>query len=189
VEGVLLQLVQNEAGFWPGSFFWKLFGPIRQDLDRLFWCFLNQPWMGAPAEFPEDESVLVPFEGQENTSIQLWRPGSLSRFAHHFGEEFIDLWGIEPTRDDPAQLVTLYNAPKSELSLARGFQNREDIIRQHARVWLLYTDSTCWEIYARKASLLKQVRTGLIGKPWVKVYDSNSDRRASAFGAAGLSEV
>jgi hypothetical protein len=64
-----------------------------------------------------------------------------------------------------------------------------DFIRRHARVWLLYTDSTCWEIYARKARLLDETREHLRGKPWVEVYESHADRRGMAFGTAGLSEV
>jgi hypothetical protein len=57
------------------------------------------------------------------------------------------------------------------------------------RVRLLYTDSTCWEIYARKARLLEQTREHLRGKPWLEVYESQADRRGMAFGTAGLSEV
>jgi hypothetical protein len=165
----------------PGRWFWKLFQPIRQDLDRLFWCFPYQPWMGAPREFLEDDAATATFEGQDRTSVMLWQPGSLGRYASHFAEESIELWGIEPTADNPQQLAADYSAAaKPEM---------QALIRQYARVWLLYTDSTCWEIYARKPRLLDETRAHLRGKPWVKVYDSHAERRAAAFRTAGLSEV
>jgi hypothetical protein len=180
LDGLLLKLLEDPTGA-PGRWFWKLFQLIRKDLDRLFWCFPSQPWMGAPDGFAEDESAAAPFDGDGQTSVMLWRPGSLGQYAHRFAEEFIELWGIEPTRDDPHQLAARYNtATPSEGG---------EILRHHARVWLLYTDSTCWEIYARKGSLLDATRAHLWGKPWVQVYESHADRRAAAFRTAGLSQV
>jgi hypothetical protein len=176
VDGLLLKLIEDGAGF-PGRWFWKLFRPIRQDLDRLYWCFSNQPWMGAPSDFREDD--LEPFEEEITSSIQLWRPGSLTRYAGQFGEEQIELWAIEPTRDDPAQLATKYSAS--------GWSH--EVIREHARVWLIYTDSTCWEIYARKRTLRDKVEESLQGKRWVEVYRGNDERRGELFGMAGLSHV
>jgi hypothetical protein len=183
LDGLLLKLLDDHPGA-PGRLFWKLFKPIRQDLDRLFWCFAGQQWMAAPEAFLEDESATEPFEGEGRTDIQLWRPGSLDRYANWFGEEYIELWAIEPAVDDPQRVVTLYYA-----AARRNMQDGEGIIRHHALVWLLYTDSTCWEIYARKARLLEETREYLRDKPWVEVYESDSDRRGAAFGTAGLSEV
>jgi hypothetical protein len=59
LEGLLLRLLEDRSGT-PGRWFWKLFGPIRQDLDRLYCCFSNQPWVGAPSRFREKD--LEPFE-------------------------------------------------------------------------------------------------------------------------------
>ncbi len=58
LDGLLLKLRQDDTGE-PG--FWRLFTPIRQDLDRLFWCFTNQPWGAAPEGFEEDESATASF--------------------------------------------------------------------------------------------------------------------------------
>jgi hypothetical protein len=182
LDGLLLKLLADRTGA-PGRWFWKLFfGPIRPDLDRLFWCFTGQPWLAAPDAFREDELATLPFEGADRAGLEVWRPGSLSRYAQYFAEEFVELWAIEPAVDDPQEVV-------SRCAAGRGGRDCQDIIRQHARVWLLYTDSTCWEIYARKARLLDATREHLRGKPWVEVYRSTSDGRVAAFGTAGLSEV
>lgn len=175
LNGLLLKLVHE--GGQPEPRFWELFGPLRQDLDGLYWCFIGQPWFGAPAEFQNDQSVLMDFEDMGTTSIQLWRPGSLSRYADQFGEEHIELWGIEPTRDNPQELAALYQ------------RQADDVPRKHARVWLIYTDSTCWEIYSGKPGLIDRLSDGLRNKPWVALYSSHVDRRKAAFTAAGLSSV
>src|SRR5437868_1936609 len=142
LDGLLLMLLDDRTGA-PWRWFWKLFQPIRQDLDRLFWCFTNQPWMNAPDKFQEDESATASFKGEGRTSVMLWQPRSLGRYADHFAEESIELWGIEPRADDPHQISAQYKAA--------GGRGLEEIIRRYARVWLLYTDSACWEMYARKA--------------------------------------
>lgn len=177
MEGLLLRLLETEL---PEPRFWKLFGSIRPDLDRLFWCFLWQPWMGPPDDF-HTEPFLESFEGEGDTSVQLWRPGTLSLYADRFGEEYIELWAIEPTRDDAKTLAAAFNkAP---------WRDQDKFIEERARVWLLYTDSTCWEIYARKTSLIERLREALMHRRSVVVYESRSDQRGAAFGAAGLSGV
>src|SRR5215471_17784723 len=110
VDGLLLKFEYAE-GFTEPTF-WEFFSPIRQDLDRLYWCFVNQPWMCAPAEFKNDVGAMIPFEGCEKTSGQLWCPSALGRYADQFAEEFIDLWGIEPT-DDPQVLAAQYSRSPS----------------------------------------------------------------------------
>jgi hypothetical protein len=180
VNGLLLKLRRDSTGA-PGRWFWKLFQPIRPDLDRLYWCFTNQPWMGAPDKFQADDQATESFAGEGETSVMLWRPGSLGRYADHFAEEFIDLWGIDPTSDDPQQLAARFNAA--------AWRDMEAIVQDSAHVWLLYTDSTCWEIFAREPRLLAEVRAHLHGKPWVEVYESDALHRGRAFGTAGLSEV
>jgi hypothetical protein len=180
MRGLLLKLRDDKTGA-PGRWFWKLFRPVRQDLDRLYWCFPFQPFMGAPG-FIDDESATVKLIGLEtgraSSPVQVWCPGALARYADHFGQEFIELWGIEPTRDDAQMLaVDYYRAPESE---------KGRFIEEHGRVWLLYTDSTCWEIYARKPRLLDEVRRELWNKPWVEVFESDTAHRKAAFSAAGI---
>jgi hypothetical protein len=176
LEGLLLKLTGDHAGT-PGHWFWRLFSPIRRDLDRMFWCFRDQPWMGAPSGFCEDD--LVAFTEEFRTTVQLWRPGSLYRYADQFAEEAIELWAIEPTRDDPVRLARMLSAS--------GWN--QEIIRTHTRIWLIYTDSTSWEIYARKVALLDQVVRGLNGKRDVAAYQGRCESRGELFARAGLSEV
>ena len=66
MDGLLLKLLPD--GF-PGLRFWRLFSPIRQNLDRLYWCFPFQPWMGAPEEFYEDDSVIAAFDNQHGPNV------------------------------------------------------------------------------------------------------------------------
>jgi hypothetical protein len=181
LNGLLVKLPHLDGARSPGEWFWKLFRPIRADLDRLFWCFPCQPWMGAPAGFQDDEAATASFEGVGRTSVMLWRPGSLSHYADTFMEEFVELWGIDPTADDAPQLAARYSVTP--------WRDMAGFVRDHARVWLLYTDSSCWEIYARKQRLLDETRAHLWGKPGVEVYESHAERRGAAFDAAGLSEV
>jgi hypothetical protein len=179
MDGLLIKLLADAGR--PGFWFWKLFAPIRQDLDRLFWCFPCQPWMGPPDEFVKDDAATnASFVGARTSMTQLWNPGSLGRYADRFGEEQIELWGIESTVDDPTQVAKEYDSTP--------WRERERIIRQFARVWLIYTDGV-WEIYARKPRLLEDIRQHLHGKETVSVYKSHVDRRADAFGRAGLSHV
>ena len=177
MDGLLLRLLQSGR---QDHRFWKLFASIRQELDRLFWCFPYQPWLGAPDDFQHDE-VMEPFEGEGSTETQLWRPGSLSRFADRFGEEYIQLWAIEPTRDDPKALVAAFDKLPS--------RDQDNFIVEHSRFWLLYTDNICWEIYARKTRLLDTVQEALTRQRAAEIYRSQSDQRGAAFGAAGLSMV
>ena len=174
MDGLIIRLLDDKTGAW---WFWRIFEPIRRDLDRMFWCLNGQPWMGWPEDFGTADAE--PFENARGSCIHLWRPGTLGRFAEEFGEEFVELWAVEPTRDDPARLASEYAARDGSV----------DVIRQHARIWLLYTDSTCWEIYARKPDLLNRVRAGIDGKSWAKAYPSHSERRRQSFGDAGLSDV
>lgn len=176
MDGLLIKLLQtgsNEPRFW------KLFNSIRQDLDRMFWFFSHQPWMGAPDDFCKDD--LESYEGAGSSSGQLWRPGGLCRYADKFREEYFDLWAIEPTRDDPKELAAIFE------KLPRCDKNK--FIEEHARIWLLYTDSSCWEIYARKTNLLDNLREALWNLKTVSLYKSQSNQRGSAFGSAGLSLI
>lgn len=181
MDGLLLRLKPTgDPSTADASSFWKLFKPIRRNLDGLAWCFLNPPWMGAPADFERDPSATMAFDGDAETSLQLWSPGSLSRYADRFAEEFIELWGVDPARHDPPKVAALYNAaPWSEA---------DDVIRRHAAVWLRYIDETCWEIYTRERALLDFLALQLRGKPWVEVHPSRADAREEAFRAAGLAD-
>src|SRR5262245_36748248 len=127
MDGLVIRLLDDETGA-PGRWFWKSFGAVRRDFDRMYWCFTNQPWMGAPEDFCEE--YCEPFEEVRQTSIQLWRPGALSRFGDRFAEEFIELWAIEPTLDNATKLAEEYS---------KHFYS-DDFVPSHARIWLLYTD-------------------------------------------------
>jgi hypothetical protein len=180
VKGLLLRLLEDKTGR-PGFWFWKLFAPIRPELDRYYWCFSNQPWMGAPDEFKDDLSATESYEGEGETDVMLWRPGSLGRYADRFAEEVIQLWAVDPATDDPPLLTERYSRILGN--------DRDAFACEHAQVWLLYTDSTCWEIYTRSPKLLDKLQAELDGKQWAKVYRSRSGHRKAAYAAAGLSDV
>jgi hypothetical protein len=88
--------------------------------------------MGASDCFMNDDSATASFVGLGDTSVMLWQPGSLALYADEFAEEFIELWGNEPTVDDAQQLATEYSAADTHAM--------ERIIRQNARVWFIYTN-------------------------------------------------
>jgi len=98
MDGLIIRLLHAKTGR-PESSFWEVFGPIRQDLDRLYWCLTDQPWFSAPEDF--DESICVDYSKRSHSGIMLWGPGDLSRYADAFSEEEITLWAIEPTMDNP----------------------------------------------------------------------------------------
>lgn len=162
MEGLLLKFTGEEPTFW------KLFGSIRHDLDRLYWYFLWPPWMGPPDDFTDED--LIHFEGGS-----FWRPGVLSRFADRFCEEEITLWAIEPERDDPQALADRYRY---------SLGNRK-VIDEHARVWLRYLNRSYWEIFARKAGLLERLEADLINKPWIEVFPTRDDQPEIAYRQAG----
>lgn len=181
MDGLIIRLLDDKTGD-PGRWFWRVFGAIRPDLDRMFWCLSWQPWMGAPDDF-DLENSFIELDGSERAGFDVWRPGVLGLHAHQFDEEHIELWAMEPTRDDPARLAAEYDRcwPNDE--------KKGDFVRQHARIWLSYFDSTCWEIYARKPGLLDRVRRSLERKPAVSVHPSHLDRRGRSLGDARLSEI
>jgi hypothetical protein len=179
MDGLLLRLHHMATGR-PEPSFWSLFGPVRRDLDRLAWCLPDEPWFTPPPDFDYDSASMA-FAGRERTSVQLWRPGLLSRYADQFGEELFELWGIDPARDDPQSTAALF--------VASPWEEMDEVIRRHGQVHLFYIDNTCWEIYAREPTLLDRVRQGLVDRPSVVVYDSRDDQRGVAFRAAGLSDL
>lgn len=183
MDGLIIRLLGGRAEH-AGRWFWRVFGSIRPDLDRMFWCFSWQPWMGLPSDLLDrldefEAEHLEPFENEGATSTQLWRPGSLGLYADHFAEDSIELWAIKPTRDDPARLATEY----SRCGLGRN--EMDELIRRHSHIWLIYTDSSCWEIYAREAGLLDRIRQSLEGNAAMSVHPSHADRRGQSSGVAG----
>ncbi len=170
MDGVLLKLHSGDSGN-PGKWFWKLFEPIRPDLDRMYWYVDMQ----TPPSFDEGDLLDL---GPGLHAIVI-SPGRFARFGDKFGDEFISLWSMEPTSDDPATIVAEYLASR----------HSKAVLQQHARIWLLYTDSSCWELYARKSSLVDRVCEGVEGKDWVTAYRGESDRRKQTFKAAGLSRM
>jgi hypothetical protein len=177
MDGLLLRLLQTESN---EPRFWKLFASLREEFDRLFWCLTSSPWMGAPEGF-HDDSVTMRFPGDEGSGTVLWQPGYLSRYGDKFSEETVELWAIDPACDDPSKLVSDFG----RLHSAAGM---DKFIDEHAYVWLIYLDSTSWEIYAQRSDLVKRLHDSLLNEPSVAIFRSQSNRRATAFAAAGLSQ-
>ncbi len=178
MDGLLLRLLDHKHSS-PSCTFWQCFEPLRSVFDRHFWIFLNQPYLGMPDGFDE-ERELADYEGVGETSVMLWRPGAIGRWADKFCEEFVELWATNPA-DDSARLASEFR---------RTFWGREDaFIEMHAEIWLHYSDSTCWEIFAKDAILLQAVRNHLQGNDAVGVYDNNSADRARAYAKAGILEM
>lgn len=175
VKGLLLQLLNDRGA--PGDWFWPCFEPLRPQFDRHYWVFTNQPWMGPPEGFDEDDTATDEFEGVGQTSVMLWRPGTLGRWADEFAEEFVELWAVDPA-DNPA-----YTAAQFQRDHTGRFK------AEHAVVWLLYTDSTCWEIFARDACLLQQVRDQVAESADVHAHESTTEDRGEAFRRAGIESV
>jgi hypothetical protein len=169
MDGLLLKFTGEEP------LFWKLFGSIRHDLDRLYWVYRWAPWMGFPDDFTDDDRLS--YEGWDLTSAELWLPGTLGRFADRFHEEEINLWGIESERDDPQALASLY--------VQQSCSRSETFIHEHARVWLRYLNRSYWEIFARKAGLLERLEADLIDKPWIEVFPTRDDQPEIAYSRAG----
>lgn len=85
------------------------------------------------------------------------------------------MWATRPS-DDPAQLAAEFS---------RAFQNNP-FIEEHAEIWLIYSDSTCWEIFARNGALLDTVRDSLRGHATIRVYENDSKDRDRAWTKAGI---
>jgi hypothetical protein len=151
--------------------FWELFGAVQEELDAFFWCFLYPPWMGAPERFDAYDRDLETYPGEGNTSIQLWKPGTLGRWANAFSEEQLQLWAIHPASDYRGLTEAFSRTPWSA---------EAEFIRAHAQSWLFYTDRTCWEIYARDEALLARVGESLSALP-VHVHPVESTSRETAF--------
>lgn len=178
MDGLLLRLLDDKRGS-PGRCFWSCFEPLRATFDRHYWIFPNQPWMGAPAAF-DYERESADYEGMGETSVCLWRPGAVGRWADQFCEEQIELWATSAAAE-PARLASEFR---------RTFSKRADaFIEKHAELWLIYCDSTCWEVFARDASVLRKVREYLQGNAVVGVYDNTSKDRSHAYSKAGIGEV
>ena len=170
MDGLLLRLLEDSRG-QPGRWFWPCFEPIRADLERYWWVHASAPWMGSPLGFLEDDAT-VDFEERIQSDIQLWRPGALGRWAKMFCEESINLWAVDPTHDPKQEASEFSNA---------GWDHRDAFIENRAIFWLLYTDSCCWEIFARDQSFLTSVSDSLKGSSAIRVVQTSSqDRRRTS---------
>lgn len=178
MDGLLIRLRDDKYGT-PANWFWPCFKPLRSTFDRHFWIFPKQPWMGTPLDF-DSEKEMQEFEGVGETSVGLWRPGAVGRWAKDFCEEHIELWAIDPA-DDPARIA-------SEFRLTIPWRE-EPFTEKHAKIWLLYSDSTCWEIFARDADQLRKVRDHVSDHTSLRAYESNSGDRGRAFEKAGIGEM
>lgn len=135
----------------PEPRFWQLFSSIAPDLDRLFWCFEWQPWFGKPDSV--DDSIFVDFPRTRDSSIALWRPGSLKIAADYFCEESVFAFGIDPEKLDPKKATQRYHDA--------SFVERSWILEQIASVILRYSDSRSWEVFARNGDLLRRLAKDL----------------------------
>lgn len=150
----------------PGRWFWPCFEPLRSEFNELFWVFSNQPWMGAPGTFDHDREI-AHHSGSTDTSVQLWRPGAIGRWAERFSEEQIELWAVAPG-EDPPQLA---------FEFSRTFETDNEFIDRHAEFWLMYLDSAYWEIFARQPEAIKRVREGLKDNPSIRIEETWPDRQ------------
>lgn len=94
----------------------------------------------------------------------LWRRGSLGRYWKHFAEESIELWGFRAAH--------------------RGEVNERDAV-----AFLMYTDSTCWELYTDLPGVAERAYSFACDVPHVVAARARLDRRGEAFGIVGLSDV
>lgn len=159
MQGLMLRLVDET-----NNTFWHCFQPLRSELNRYWWYLEAQPWMGAPAGFPEDQE-------QEG----LWPPGLVGKWAEYFCEEDIILWAIP-----------LSENPQTHTHGARTQKNPEEFLQSQAEIVLIYTDSTSWELFARKVFILDRVRKQLIGSRKIRIYETSLENREAAFRRAGL---
>jgi hypothetical protein len=169
VDGLLLQLLDDKQGSH-GLRFWRCFGPLRSTFNRYYWIFPWQPWMACPAGFDhERDSADFQSGGKTTTSICLWHPGAIGRWADQFWEEQIELWAAKPSQD-PARLASEFGRTCQEHAF----------IEEHAEVWLICSNFTCWKIFTRYDFLLKKIRDHLQGNATIRVYKSNSKDRGPA---------
>lgn len=177
MDGLLLRLLADTRSV-AGRWFWPCFEPLRTEFDRYFWVVLNQPWFGAPDEF-DGEREIAEYDGMACTSVMLWRPGAVGRWAERFGEESIDIWAIDPERN-PVRTASAFSALR---------RNDDDFTETHGTIRLIYTDSCCWEIFAKETRLLAAVRDHLQCSASIRVYETSSANREPAFDAAALRET
>ena len=163
MRGLVLQLLKDRQGA-AAEWFWPCFEPLRAEFDKYYWIFPFGPWMSYPVDF--DEHQTERYEGEGQTSISLWKPGTIGRWADQFGEEFVQLWAIDPVAD-PMRVLT-------------EFLRKEDdrCINRFGVIWLSYTDSTCWEIFARDRKLLERVKASVQGNDAVRAFDSSTMSRS-----------
>jgi hypothetical protein len=135
--------------------------------------------MGAPAAFGH-ERELSDFEGMAETTVCLSGPGAVGRWAEQFCEERIELWATHPDAD----------AASLAAEFRRTSAKRQDaFIEKHAEIWLISSDSTCWEIFARDTAVLRKVRDGLQRNAAIRGYESVSEDRGRACATAGIGKV
>jgi hypothetical protein len=174
MKGVLLKLDESHP---EEPKFWDIFGPIRSELVRFYWCFSASPFMAVPLEWWDDPSATISI-GPHDTSVALWRPQSLGKYANHFAEEFVCMWAVDDRFHDPVSLVRSF--------LQCG--NDDKFIASHASFWLNYIDGTCWECFANSECTwtLEMLTEWASESRMFSAFATNSSNRAPAFDAAGL---
>jgi hypothetical protein len=178
MDGLLLQLLEDKGN--AGAWFWPCFEPLKRDFDNYYWIIDCQLWMGPPLAFFDESghnAASVDDPRLHDAQVQLWRPGAIGRWASEFEEESLYLWALQE-HTDPIEMAlrwhhTSYDRPNS-------------FVEAHASVLLQYTDSTCWEIFARDHKLLDKVRRHTQSQASIRAYQTFSQNRRFGFKQIGV---
>ncbi|MFT3787188.1 MAG: hypothetical protein QM770_13635 [Tepidisphaeraceae bacterium] len=177
MDGLLLRLLDDNRGA-PAAWFWPCFEPLRAEFDKHYWIIECQPWMGAPLAFHDpdgnnDTTVDDPRLNEEQ--VQLWRPGSISRWADDFGEESLDLWAV--AGPEPIEVAVAYGRTRHD--------RQPEFVEKHAAFRLCYSDSCCWEIFASEPEHLDLVRRYVAENASIRAYKTVSQNRRYGFSQIG----
>lgn len=143
--------------------------------DASYWVVGSQPWFGWPSGFHDEEGDSDTCVIDDRIHEMLWRPGSISRWAEYFSEEYVSLW--VPAGDDPIPTVQQYE--KVELGRSGEF------VDEYSSISLQYTASCCWEIFAVERSILDTVTFHVARQSDVKCYSTTSQNRRRGFSQIG----
>jgi hypothetical protein len=143
--------------------------------DSYYWVVESQPWFGWPQGFQDTDGNCDTCVEAPGLHTMLWRPGSLSRWAARFNEEYVSLWA--PAGAEPVEVVRGYESFTAD--------RPDRFIERHAAVWLNYSDSCCWEIFALDGAMLNAVERHLAGRQDVKCYPTVSQNRRWGFSQVG----
>jgi hypothetical protein len=177
VDGLLLRLLDDKRGS-PAKWFWPCFAPLRAEFDRHYWIIDCQLWMGAPPAFHDadgNSDTVVDDQRLHEEQVQLWRRGSISRWADDFGEEYLDLWAVDGS--EPIEVAVAYGRTPHD--------RRDEFVEEHAAIRLCYSDSCCWEIFASTAAPLELIKQHVADSSSIRAYKTVSQNRRYGFSQIG----